>query len=142
MAILRYYALCFPYLALKETTVRRIKNVYLSELKNGSFETSHSSELGGDSEVVQQLPPKKKGRPLLLGEELDKQVCDYLQVLRNNGAAVNTAIVIACGNGIVRIKDANLLTINGGNITLLKDWAKYILRRMGWVRDVQVQRLR
>ena len=51
-ATLRYYAKCFPYLALKETTVRRIKNVYLSELKKGSFETSHSSELGGDSEVV------------------------------------------------------------------------------------------
>ena len=32
---LRYYAKCFPYLALKETTVRRIKNVYLSELKKG-----------------------------------------------------------------------------------------------------------
>ena len=132
MATLRYYATCFPYLALKETTVRRIKNVYLSELKNGSFETSHSSELGG---VVQQLPPKKKGRPLLLGEELDKQVRDYLQVLRNNGAAVNTAIVIACGNGIV-------MAINGGNITLLKDWAKYILKQMGWVRDLQVPRLR
>ena len=120
-ATLRYYAKRFPNLALKETTVRRIKNVYLSELKKGSFETSHSSESGGDSKVVQQLPSKKKGRPLLLGEELDKQVCDYLQVLRNNGAAVNTAIVIACGDGIVRSKDVNLLAINGGSITLSKD---------------------
>ena len=133
-ATIRYYAKRFPYLALKETTVRRIKNVYLSEVKKGSFETSHSSESGGNSKVVQQLPPKKKDRPLLLGEELDKHVCDYLQVLRNNGAAVNTAIVIAYGDGIVRNKYANLLAINGGSITLSKDWAKYILKGMGWIK--------
>ena len=30
--------------------------------------------------------------------------------------------------------DANLLAINGGSITLTKDWAKYILKHMGWVR--------
>ena len=133
MATIRYYAKRFPNLALKETTVRRIKNVYLSELKKGSFEVSHSGE-SSDSEVVQQLPPKKKGRPLLIGEDLDRQVRDYLQVLRKNGAPVNTAIVIACGDGIVRSKDANLLAINGGSITLSKDWAKYILKRMGWVK--------
>ena len=131
-ATIRYYAKRFPDLSLEETTVRRIKNVYLSELKKGSFEASHSGE-SGDSEV-QQLPPKKKGRPLLLGEELDRQVRDYLQVLRKNGATVNTAIVIACGDEIVRSKDANLLAINGGSITLSKDWAKYILKHMGWVK--------
>ena len=90
-ATIRQYTKCFLYLALKETTVRRIKNVYLSELKNGSFEASHSSK-SGDSEVVQQLPPKKKGHPLLYGEELERQVCDYLQILRKNEVAVNTAI--------------------------------------------------
>ena len=79
----------------------------------GSFEASHSSE-SGDSEIVQQLPPKKKGCPLLLGEELDRQVRDYLQVLRKNGITVNTAIVIACGDGITRSKDANLLAIMVG----------------------------
>lgn len=130
MATIRYYAKHFPNLPLKETTVRRIKNVYLSELKKGSFEASHSGE-SGDGEVVQQLPAKKKGRPLLIGEELDQQVREYLQALRKNGAPVNTAIVIACGDGIVRSKDANLLAVNGGSITLSKDWAKYILKRMG-----------
>ena len=120
MAIIRYYAKRFPNLALKETTVTRIKNVYLSELQKGSFNVSPSGE-SGDSEAVQQLPPKKKGQPLLIGEDLDSQVCDYLPVLRKNGAPVNTAIVIACGDGIVRSKDANLLAINDGSITLSKD---------------------
>ena len=93
----------------------------------------------GESEVVQQLPPKKKACPLLIGEELDRQVRDYLQVLRKNEAPVNTAVVIACSDGIVRRKDANLLAINGGSITLSKDWAKYILKRMGWVKRCSSQ---
>ena len=55
---------------------------------------------------------------MLIGEDLDRQVRVYLQVLRNNGAPVNTAAVIACGNGIIRSKDANLLAINGGSTAL------------------------
>ena len=55
-------------------------------------------------------------------------------MLRKNGAPVNTAVVIACSDGIIRSKDANLLAINGGSITLSKDWAKCILKHMGWVK--------
>lgn len=125
-ATIRYYAKRFPDLALKETTVRRIKKAYLLELKSNPRES--------DDETVPELPCKKKGRLLLIGEELDKQVRDYLYVLRKNGTLVNTAIVIACGKGIVKSKDANLLAANDGTITLSKDWAKYVLKRMGWVK--------
>ena len=103
MATIRYYVKRFPHLALKETTVRRINSVYLSGLKRGSFEASYCGK-SGDSEVVQQLPPKKKACLLLIGKELDGQIRDYLQVLRKNGAPVNTAVVIACSDGIVRSK--------------------------------------
>ena len=68
----------FPHLALKETTVRRIKNAYLLELKS-------NPRAEPDNETVPELPCKKKGRPLLIGEELDKQVRDYLHVMRKNG---------------------------------------------------------
>ena len=71
---------------------------------------------------------------MLTGEDLARKINDYLQVLRKNGASVNTAVVIACGDGIVRSKDANLLPINGGSITLSKDWVKYILKDMGQVK--------
>ena len=71
---------------------------------------------------------------MLIGKNLDRQVHDYPQVLRKNGAPVNTVIVIAFGDGIIRRKGANLLAINGGSITLLKHWAKYILKHMGWVK--------
>ena len=73
--------------------MRRIKNVYLLELKSNPREP--------DNETVPELPCKNKGWPLLIGEELDKQVHDYLHVLRKNGTPVNAAIVIACCEGIV-----------------------------------------
>ena len=46
--------------------------------------------------VVQELVDKKRGCPLLLGSELDKQVQAYLTTLCTNGAVVNTAIAMAC----------------------------------------------
>ena len=71
---------------------------------------------------------------MLTEEDLARQVNDYLQVLRKNRAPVNTDVVIACDNGIVRSKDANLMPTNGGSITLSKDWVKYILKGMGQVK--------
>ena len=83
---------------------------------------------------VQELPCKKAGKPLLLGEELDKQVREYVKYLRERGAVVNSAIVIAAAEGIVMNKDPNLLACNGGGINLTKYWAKSLLRRMGMVK--------
>ena len=88
-------------------------------------------KISGEEVAVTTLANKKRGRPLLLGEELDKQVQAYLTVLRQNGAVVNTAIVIACANGVVRSCDSNLLACNGGHISLTKHWAKYLMQRMG-----------
>ena len=50
---------------------------------------------------INELPEKKKGQPLMLGEDLDTQVQAYLTALREKGAVVNTAIAIACAEGIV-----------------------------------------
>ena len=83
---------------------------------------------------VKELVNKKTGRPLMLGEDLDKQVQAYLKELRENGAVVNTAITIACARGVVKNVDSNLLECNGGHISLTKHWAKYLLERMGFVK--------
>ena len=83
---------------------------------------------------MKALPEKKRGRPLLLEEELEMQVRAYLTTLRENGAVVNTAIAIACAEGIVRNKDSNLLAPNGGHIALTKHWGRHLLRRMGYVK--------
>ena len=54
--------------------------------------------------------------------------------MRAKGAVVNTAIVMACAEGVVMHHDSNLLDINGGHITITKDWAKSLLFRIGYVK--------
>ena len=68
---------------------------------------------------------QKIGRPLLLGDELDRQVQSYILELRNNGGVINSAITIAVAQGIVTNFDSNLLVQNGGHVDLTKSWAKY-----------------
>ena len=86
---LRYYAGHFPHIPLKETSVRRFKGQYLSLLNK-----KKPGEYSQDEEVC-ELPSKKMGRPLLIGEEADKQLQEYVRYLRTTGSAVNTAVVIA-----------------------------------------------
>ena len=50
---------------------------------------------------------------MLLGEEMDEQVRAYISKLRANDCPINTAIVIATGQGIVEDYDSNLLSENG-----------------------------
>ena len=128
---LRYFSKKYPQLPLKETTVRRLKNLYRLETKRASKNPSSLEEPLGE---VHELSRKKTGRPLLLGKDLDTQVQEYLKGLRKCGMPINTSIVIASARGIVMNKNANLLVSNGGGIDLTKDWAKYLLKRMGFVK--------
>ena len=54
----------------------------------------------------------------------------YLFSLREQGAVINSAIVIGCASGIVKNIDISLLLFNGGHISLSKHWARYMLDRM------------
>ena len=85
----------------------------------------------GDDSSVKELPEKKRGRPLLLGDKLDGQVKSYIGYLREKGAAVNTAIVVGIAQGIVKSHNGNLLTCNGGHLV---PWAKSLLSHMGYVK--------
>ena len=69
---------------------------------------------------MKKLPEKKRGRSFLLREELEIQVRAYLTALRANIAVVNTAIAIACAEGIMKSKDSNLIASNGGHVILSK----------------------
>jgi len=80
------------------------------------------------------LPQKKIGCPLILGEDLDKQVQAYLLELSKVGGVVNKAIVIASARGIVRKRDSRMLAENGGHVLLTKDWAQYLLLYMGYAK--------
>ena len=83
---------------------------------------------------IVRLENKRMGRPLLLNEELDRQVQAYLYALRDNGAVVNSAIVIACAEGVVKNVDSNLLLCNGGYVSFSKQWARHMLHHMGFTK--------
>ena len=81
-------------------------------------------------EFASYVPSKKMGRLLLIGDEADKELQEYVRYLHATGAAVNTAVVIASAEVILLNKDANILK----QITLTKDWAKSLPIRMGMVK--------
>ena len=127
MPAMRYYAKHYPDLSkkLKETSVRQFKDKYKKSIHSSTYESPLA---------VKELVPKKRGRPLLIGEELDDQVKEYVRELRREGVVINSDVVIAVGTGIVMNNDANLLFANGGYIDLTKHWAKYLLSHMGFVK--------
>ena len=71
------------------------------------------------------------GRPLLSGDDLDKQVQAYITCLTSSHFVVNTAIILAVAEGIVKGIDSSLLVCKGGSINLTRHWATSLMRRMG-----------
>ena len=58
----------------------------------------------------------------------------HVKHLHSSGAMVNTAIVMAAATGIVQFCDSNLLSINGGPMSIIKTCAKSLLSRMHFVK--------
>ena len=115
-----YCSKCYHGPVVKESSVRTWRNKYLSKLKQKARE--------GKSAVVEKVVDKKRVRPFLLREVLDKQVQAYLLDLREGSTVVNTAIAIGCAQGLVQHYDSNLLECNGGPILLTKSLAKSLLQ--------------
>ena len=83
---------------------------------------------------VTELPQKLRGRPLLLGEELEEEVKLFVKASRAEGTVVNTETVMGTATGVVISHDANLLVENGGYINITKEWAQRLLQQMGLVK--------
>ena len=82
------------------------------------------------------MPTKNQGRPLLIGDHLDAEVCLLIEGIQQKGTVVNTEIAIGTAIRVVSTYyDANLLSINGGPIDISKEWTKRLLRRMGLVKQ-------
>ena len=82
---------------------------------------------------VKELPPRKRGRPLL-GAKLDARVQLYIKEMRKNGVVINTSVVMAAAEGIVMHHDANLLAKYEGPIVITKHWVRALLTRMCFVK--------
>lgn len=105
---------------INESTVHSIKKAYVQQRQS--------------EQDVLVLPPKKRGRPVLLGAELDSKVQIYLKKLREKGASVSTRIVIAAARGIVMAYDRDILEEFGGHLRLTRHWGQSILTRMDFVK--------
>ena len=125
VAALAHFAKDYPDGTLKESTVRGWKKEYNELVKK---------KRSREKLLVKSLSCAKKGRPLMLGSTLDKQVQAYLITTREAGGVVNSEVAIAAAMGIVRKQDSNLLAQNGGHIALTRDWARSLLGRMGYVK--------
>ena len=79
----------------------------------------------GESLKIEKLTAKKEGHPYLLGEEMDRQLQEYIKSLREAKAVINSAIIISAAAGIIKSHDSNLLESNGGHIKCTKHWAKH-----------------
>ena len=101
-ATIHHFCTNGKYPNLKESSVRTWRNTYRAELER-------KRKMRDDNMNVEELPEKKKGRPLALGDELDAQVRQYILHLRDKGAVVNTAIVQACAEGIVKTMTSTCL---------------------------------
>ena len=99
---IRYYTkqYCVPEIA--ESSGSTWKAKYTEEMKRkwiaGEFEPNGEV-------VVHSIPSKKQGRPLLIGNELEEQLKLYVMELRARRASIDTTVLIACGEAIVRRVD-------------------------------------
>ena len=113
---------------LNESTVRSLK-------KKKSYVTAQEARKRKTGEVdivLESLPPKKRGRPLLLSDNLDTQVQAYVKASRGQGCIINTSLVIAGAMGI--IKKTNPALLENNPELLSKSLAKSVLIGMGYVK--------
>lgn len=110
---------------ISESTVRSIKDTYMMEV-------NRKRKQHDDRDVV-SLPMKKRGRSLLLGEDLDKKVQLYLRNVRKGGGVVSSRIAMAAARGILISYDKYKLAEFGGPVLLNRHWAYSLLKRMKFV---------
>ena len=78
---------------MRESTVHSIKHSYLDEVKK--------MRASGSEDVLESLPHRKQGKPLLFGDKIDSMVQVYIRRVREQGGAVSTQIVTRAARGIM-----------------------------------------
>ena len=71
---------------------------------------------------------------MMLGEQLDTKVKNYVITLQSAGTPIGSSIVMAVGEGIVNAHDRTMLVQHGGHIQITKAWALLLLKRIGYVK--------
>ncbi len=110
---------------ISESTVRGWVTKFRKEMK--------TTEKDVDEVTADDLKNKPRGRPLMLGDELDKQVQEHIKAIRESGGVINRTIVLATGHGIVSSHNRSFLEEYGGHIKLDRGWSTSLMERMGYV---------
>ena len=122
-AAARRYSREFQH-SVNESTVRYMKKAYLKVRRE---------KRTAEDDDLRMLPPKKRGRPVLLGEHIERKVQLYLEKVREGGGVVSGKIVVATGRGILMVCVRSRLVENGGHTRLSRFWANSLLSRMNFV---------
>ena len=113
---------------VSQLLLQSIKLTYLEHLKRIGRDNLSDGE-------VAYLPPNKRGRPFLLGEQIDKQLQLYLKKVRDQGGVITASVVVVAAHGILMSNksDRDKLVEFGGHINLSRQWAYHLLGHMNYV---------
>lgn len=115
--------------SVKESSVRDWKRIYEKELKD-----KRKNATPGETIEITSLPSKKQGRPPLLGYKLDQLLQERIISIRKRGTPISSHMVIGVARGLLLKHNRSFLNDFGGPITLTKDWAICVMRRMGYTK--------
>ena len=99
----------------------------ISECTVRNYKKKLTNQIQRTKQPINSLPSNKRGRPPILGEELDNKVQDALKRIRQDGVTINRHIVIATGTAIVRHYKPSLLKDHGGPLQLTRYWAESLM---------------
>ncbi len=97
--------------SINESTVRNFKKMYIEE-------RNRKRTAGEDYTMIDTLPSKKRGKPLIVGERIDAAIQEYVLEVRRHNGSINTAVVCAGARGLLKSMDATRLAEYGGPATL------------------------
>ena len=112
---------------------RKLSTASIHSLKIAHLENAKRRRSGDSDDEVTDLPAKKRGRTLLLGD-LDEKVQQYLTKVIEGGGTVSAAIAVAAAHAILTSYNRSMLCEFGGHIHTERHWAYGLLDRMKSVR--------
>ena len=68
--------------SVSENTIKSVKKAYVEEMRNRPRD-----------KAVDHLPPKKRGRKVMLGSEVDEKVQVYIRYVREGGGSISPKLV-------------------------------------------------
>ena len=105
-----------------------------STIQSMQLKFKQQLKIVGDRDAIVALEKNARGRPLLLGKEIDGLVIKYIRAVRDAGGLVNRKTTIATALGITRTVQPALPPENGGSLCVGRTWTESVLARAGFVK--------